>query len=262
MVESGNPAGKPILFIHGYCQSTFAWRRQFGGELARDFRLIAFDLRGHGESGKPAEASAYTESQPWADDVAAVIDALNLHGVMLAGWSYAGYVIGDYLRAYGTARVSSIAFVSAITVKGGEKARGFSGKNFVALFPALFSPDRDVFRPAMARFVDMCFANPAQLSENDRAKLLAIGEQCPAIAREATMRRRLDNDDVLSALQIPVLCIHGTDDAIVTVASSEHNVAVIPSARLSLYERIGHTPFVEDAQRFDRELRELAGRAG
>ncbi|MGH7715560.1 MAG: alpha/beta fold hydrolase [Vulcanimicrobiaceae bacterium] len=260
--ETGNPAGKPILFIHGYCQSGFAWRQQFSGDLARDFRLIAFDLRGHGESGKPAEASAYTESQPWADDVAAVIDGLNLHGVVLTGWSYAGYVIADYLRAYGVARVSSIAFVSAVTVKGGEKARGFSGQNFGALFPALFSPDLEVLRPAMARFVDMCFADPAQLPENDRVKLLAIGEQCPSVVREAMMRRRLDNDDVLSELQVPVLCVHGTDDAIVTVASSEHNAAIVPGARLSLYERIGHTPFVEDAPRFDRELRELAGRAG
>jgi pimeloyl-ACP methyl ester carboxylesterase len=261
VVDAGNPAGKPILFIHGYVQSTFSWRRQFAGDLSGDFRLLAFDLRGHGESAKPAEPEAYTESRPWADDVAAVIDALDLRDVMLVGWSYAGYVIGDYLRAYGVERVASIALVSAVTVKGGEKARGFSGPNFTALFPALFSADLEALRPAMARFVDRCYADPAQLSENDRVKLIAIGEQTPALVRESMMRRRLDNDDVLSALGIPVLCVHGTKDEIVTVASSQHNAAVIPGAQLSIYEGIGHTPFVEDSQRFERELRQLAGRS-
>jgi non-heme chloroperoxidase len=257
VIDEGNPAGPPILFIHGYCQSTFAWRKQFASDLARDFRLIAFDLRGHGESDKPVDATAYTESQPWADDVAAVVDALQLRDVTLAGWSYGGYVIADYLRLYGSDRTRAIAFVCALTLKGGEKSRGFTGARFAALFPALFSPDPEVLRPAMARFVDLCVADPALLPENDRVKLLAIGEQCPAIARESTSRRKLDNDDVLGALQIPVSCMHGTEDEIVTVASSQHNAAVIPGAGLSLYEGIGHSPFAEDPQRFNRELREL-----
>jgi len=258
VVDEGNPAGPPILFIHGYCQSTFAWRRQFGGDLGRDFRLVAFDLRGHGESDKPADAAAYTESKLWAEDVAAVIDALQLQNVMLAGWSYGGYVIGDYLRFYGSLRISAIGFISALTVKGGEKARGFTPTDFAALFPAMNSPDPEVLRPAMARFVDMCVADPAQIPENDRVKLLAIGEQCPAVAREWMGRRKIDNDDVLSKLRIPVACLHGTEDAIVTVASSEHTASVTPGATLLLYKGIGHSPFLEDADRFNRDLRGLA----
>src|SRR5579872_1024084 len=171
VLDEGNPEGPPILFIHGYCQSTFAWRKQFAGDLGRDFRLIAFDLRGHGESDKPADAAAYTDSKFWADDVAAVIDALALQNVTLAGWSYGGYVIADYLRFYGAGRVRAVAFVCALTLKGGEKARGFTGARFAALFPALFSPDPEVLRPAMARFVDLCVADPSLLPENDRVKL-------------------------------------------------------------------------------------------
>ena len=259
VVEGGNPAGMPILFIHGYCQSTFAWRKQFGSDLERDFRLIAFDLRGHGRSEKPADAAAYTESQLWAGDVAAIVASLNLHDVTLVGWSYAGYVIGDYLRSYGASKTAAIALVNALTVKGGEKARAFSGPRFAELFPALNSPDPDVLRPAMARFVDMCVADPAIITENERVELLAAGEQCPAVAREWMGRRKLDNDDVFGALEIPVLCVHGTEDAIVTVASSRHNATVVPGARLSLYEGIGHSPFVEEPQRFNRELIALAG---
>ncbi|HEY1728218.1 MAG TPA: alpha/beta hydrolase [Candidatus Baltobacteraceae bacterium] len=257
VVAEGNPDGPAILFIHGYCQSTFAWREQFSSDLARDFRLIAFDLRGHGESDKPGEGAAYAESQPWADDVAAVIAALELKNVTLVGWSYGGYVICDYLRFYGSDRVRAILLACALTVKGGEKARGFTGAQFAALFPALNSSDPEVLRPAMARFVDMCVADPARLPENDRVRLLAVGEQCPAVAREWMGRRKLDNDDVLKTLRIPVLCVHGTEDAIVTPASSQHNATVIPEARLSLYEGIGHTPFFEGSRRFNRELREL-----
>jgi len=257
VVDEGHPAGPPILFIHGYCQSTFAWRKQFASDLTRDFRLIAFDLRGHGESDKPGAADAYTDSHLWADDVDAVVDALDLENVTLAGWSYGGYVISDYLRFYGSRKVRAILFACALTLKGGEKARGFTGERFAALFPALNSPQPDVLRPAMARFVDMCVADPAEISENDRVKLLAVGEQCPAVAREWMVRRRLDNDDVLAKLGVPVLCVHGDKDEIVTVASSEHNARTIPGAKLSLYAGIGHSPFFEDAQRFNSELRGL-----
>jgi len=258
VIDEGNPAGPAMLFIHGYCQSTFAWRKQFGSDLAREFRLVAFDLRGHGESDKPDEPAAYTDSQLWADDVAAVIASLGLRSVMLVGWSYAGYVIADYLRFYGTERIAAVQFVSALTVKGGEKARLFSGSRFAALFPALNSSDLDVLRPAMARFVDMCVADPALIPENDRVKLLATGERCPAVAREWLGRRKLDNDDVLGRLNVPVVCVHGDRDAVVTVASSEHNAQTIQGARLSLYAGVGHSPFFEDAERFNRELRELS----
>ena len=76
VVEAGNSGGRPILFIHGISQSSLTWSRQLDSELARDHRLVAMDLRGHGLSDKPRDA--YGDSRLWADDVRAVIDALNL----------------------------------------------------------------------------------------------------------------------------------------------------------------------------------------
>jgi len=70
----------------------------------------------------------------------------------------------------------------------------------------------------------------------------------------------LDNDDVLDKLDLPVLVTHGDKDAIVLPAASEHNARVIPGARLSIYPGVGHTPFAENPERFERELRELAAR--
>src|SRR5688500_18085615 len=99
VVETGAPAGRSILFIHGFSQCCLAWSRQLHSELAADRHLIAMDLRGHGLSGKPRDA--YAESKLWADDVNAVIQALDLDRPILSGWSYGPLVILDYLRHYG-----------------------------------------------------------------------------------------------------------------------------------------------------------------
>jgi pimeloyl-ACP methyl ester carboxylesterase len=71
VVETGNPKGRPILFIHGFSQCWLAWNRQLNSDLADDFRLVAMDMRGHGLSDKPREG--YIDSRPWADDVNAVM---------------------------------------------------------------------------------------------------------------------------------------------------------------------------------------------
>ena len=76
LVETGNPKGRPILFIHGFSQCWLAWSRQMNSELAEDYRLVAMDMRGHGLSDKPREG--YTDSRLWADDVNAVIQVLSL----------------------------------------------------------------------------------------------------------------------------------------------------------------------------------------
>jgi hypothetical protein len=74
--ETGNPSGRPVLFIHGLSQSHLAWNRQMHSDLTRDLRMVAIDLRGHGESERPV--GAYGDSALWADDVHAVITSLDL----------------------------------------------------------------------------------------------------------------------------------------------------------------------------------------
>src|SRR6185437_6047238 len=83
LVEAGNAQGRAILFIHGFSQCWLAWGRQLGSDLARDYRLIAMDMRGHGESEKPR--AGYDDSRLWADDVHAVIRELDLEQPILCG---------------------------------------------------------------------------------------------------------------------------------------------------------------------------------
>src|ERR1044072_3017206 len=122
VVETGNPQGRPILFIHGFSQCWLAWSRQLNSSLAENHRLVAVDLRGHGLSDKPRDS--YNDAKLWADDVSAVIESLRLDHPILCGWSYGPLVILDYLRHYGEARLGGIHFVGGITKTGSDAAAG------------------------------------------------------------------------------------------------------------------------------------------
>ena len=112
VVESGETTGRPILFVHGFSQSAAAWRRQMLSDLGDSYRLIAFDLRGHGYSSKPADPKHYIASKLWADDIAAVIAAKGLKDVVLVGWSYGGLPLLDYVKAHGQGKLSAMVFVA------------------------------------------------------------------------------------------------------------------------------------------------------
>src|SRR6201986_4260562 len=111
--EWGNPNGPEILFIHGFSQSYLSWMRQVDSDLAKDFHIVTYDLRGHGNSDKPLEAARYRDAKAWGDEVQAVIDAAGLKSPVLVGWSYAGRVISDYVTTHGADRLAGINFVDA-----------------------------------------------------------------------------------------------------------------------------------------------------
>jgi non-heme chloroperoxidase len=77
--EWGNPNGPEILFIHGFSQSHLSWIKQVtSGDLAKEFHMVTYDLRGHGNSDKPFEPERYKTSKYWGDEVQAVMDATGL----------------------------------------------------------------------------------------------------------------------------------------------------------------------------------------
>ena len=111
--EWGKNSAPAILLIHGWSQNHLCWQKQYESELAEEFRLVAFDLRGHGMSDAPLAQENYTEPQLWADDIAAIIKQLGLDRPVLVGWSYAGFIVCDYIRAYGQNAIAGINFVGA-----------------------------------------------------------------------------------------------------------------------------------------------------
>jgi non-heme chloroperoxidase len=104
-----------------------------------------------------------------------------------------------------------------------------------------------------------CVASP--LDHLAELEWLGIALSTPPRVREALFARRLANDDVLRSIRVPAVIVQGEEDRIVDVQTAYHLVEQIPRATLALYPAIGHAPFWEATDRFDRELAAFAGAA-
>ena len=247
----GNPGGPEIVFIHGFSQCHLAWRRQFAdAALAAKFRLVAYDLRGHGASDKPADPAHYREDRLWADDLAAVIAGAGLRRPLLVAWSYAGRVVSDYVQCHGQAGIAGVNYVAAVT----KSDRAFWGPE-LRHTAEMVSEDLTTNIRATRKFVQGCFGGRPVGDELDLT--FAYTMLVPAEVRAAVMNRTRATGEVLAALRLPVLVTHGAMDRIILPAAGAYTAAAVPGARLSVYEGIGHSPFFEDAPRFNRELSEL-----
>lgn len=254
VVETGNPAGRPILFIHGFSQSLLAWSRQLNSELADDFRLVALDLRGHGLSDKPREG--YGDSRLWADDLKAVIEELGLEQPILSGWSYGPLVILDYVRHYGEEGVGGLHFVGGISKLGSDEALSVLTPGFLALVPDLLSEDAESSMRGLAALLDRCFVRKP--SPEELYLMLGYNVSAPPYVRQALFSRSFDNDDLLPKLSKPVLITHGEEDEIVKPSAAEQHKAGIAHAQLHMMPNTGHAPFWDDPAAFNRRLREFA----
>jgi non-heme chloroperoxidase len=256
--EWGRPDAAPILLIHGWSQNHLCWAEQYESALADEFRLVAYDLRGHGMSEAPLEPEHYTDDRLWADDVAAIVDQLALDRPVLVGWSYGSFVICDYVRLHGQERIAAINFVEG-TVKLGESAFGtLMGPGFVDHFADATADDLPTNIRAMRSFVRTCLAKP--LPDDDLETAVCWNVVVPAAIRANLAAREIDCDDVLRSLEVPLLVTHGRADSVVLPAMAEHVLATCPTAEASWYDGVGHVPHLEDPQRFNHELAGLTRR--
>ena len=86
--EIGDRARPSILWLHAYCQCRLSWDKQFESDLTKQFHLVRMDIRGHGLSDKLSDPEAFKDGKTWADDMHAVITALELKKPVMCGWSY------------------------------------------------------------------------------------------------------------------------------------------------------------------------------
>jgi pimeloyl-ACP methyl ester carboxylesterase len=256
--EWGKADGPPILFIHGWSQNHLCWDKQYESTLRDDFRLVAFDLRGHGMSQAPPGPEHYTDDRLWADDLAAIIDRLGLQRAVLVGWSYGAFAICDYIRAYGQDRVAAINFVEGV-VKLGEAAFGtLIGPGFLDHFVDATADDLPTNIRGMRSFVRTCLAKPVAAEDFETA--LCWNMTVAPQVRAALGAREIDDDDVLRALEVPLLVTQGRSDTVVLPAMAEHVLATCPTAEASWYDGVGHVPHLEEPGRFNRELAALTRR--
>jgi non-heme chloroperoxidase len=256
VVETGNPGGRPILFIHGFSQCWLAWNRQLNSDLADRYRLVAMDMRGHGLSEKPRDG--YADSRLWADDVDAVIHALKLDRPVLCGWSYGTLVILDYLRHYGEEAVSGTSFVGGVTKLGSDEANSVITPEFLGLVPDLFGADTEASTRSLESLLRLCLAQ--EPSPEELYLMMGYNVSVPPYVRQALFSRSFDNDDLLPRLRRPVLIVHGAQDAIVRPAAADQHKARVASAQLEMMPNVGHAPFWEDAAAFNGHLRAFCER--
>jgi pimeloyl-ACP methyl ester carboxylesterase len=250
--EWGQPDGPPILFVHGWSQNHMCWGKQYESALHDEFRLVAFDLRGHGMSEAAPGPGAYTDAALWADDLAGIVDELALDRPVLVGWSYGACVICDYLRAYGQGRIAGVNFVG-----GGVKAEvgTLVGPGFLDHFADATADDLPTNIRGLRAFLRACLVKPVSADDFETALCwnMAVAPQ----VRASLAARKIDHDDVLAALQVPVLVTQGRADTVCLPAMAEHILATCPAAEASWYDGVGHAPHLEEPERFNRELAEL-----
>ncbi len=255
--EWGNPNGPAILFIHGWSQSHMSWEKQYTDKkLAKKYRMVALDLRGHGDSEKPLGPENYTNSQLWADDIAAVIKEMKLNKPVLVGWSYGGAVICDYLRFYGDSAVSGVNFVGAANKIMQSEGFPMIGPVFLGNAGGMCGPNMVDNILATINFVAGC-SGEKPIAKGLFNKAVAYNMIVPVQVRGALAARNLNNDDVLSKISVPCLVTHGTADKVVLPAMGKYTAKMAPNAKLSWYKGAGHVPFLSDADRFNSELDSL-----
>lgn len=243
VVAEAGPKGAPsILLIHGFGQSSWAWRTLMRSELASRYRLVAFDLRGHGESGKPWDPAAYRDAKPWGDDVAAVIRATGLTRPVVVGWSFGGYVAMDYVRRHGDRGLAGVALVGSLGGLAPRPSRGGA--------PLVYDGEAN-YAGAVA-FARMLTAEPMPPQWEQTAAGIIM--MTPTYAKGPIAARNLDNADLAPKLTRPLLLMAGTRDPAAPAAKLDEILAKVPGSRRIGYPGSGHMPFIEAADAFARDL--------
>ncbi len=266
VVEAGSADGKEILFIHGVSQSYLSWRAQLTSDQLQGFRMVAFDLRGHGNSAKPWTSKDYGDSALWADDVAAVIAAKKLEKPFVVAWSYGGIVLMDYIRHYGAADIAAINLVANTGVLIDRIEDPNSGdaeimRQMIANQARQQSPDIEE-NMASVRF-SVSLLTEVNLGEAWRQEAHIVSMMTPSYVRRALAERKIDNTDLAGLLRdVPILLTYGAKDGSVTGPMAETFRSTYRQTITSKYDGIGHSPFAEDSERFNRELFEFANSTG
>ena len=248
------PANAPgILFLHGIGHGRESFHDQFTSELAEKYHLVAFDLRGHGMSGKPSLAADYTDPSIWADDVKRVMDATGLTRPVVVAWSYGSLVAADLIRTHGSQQIAGLVLVGAL---GGLVQASPSTletpANLLKARTLQVSPTLADQREASLLVAPYLTAKPTKSWWLETTTALNL--MVPPYVQPLLRQHPSANTDLVDRLTMPVLIAHGAHDGAVSQASVDSLLKHLSNGQASRYADAGHAPFVEDATRFNREL--------
>jgi non-heme chloroperoxidase len=255
-------SGPVILLVHGWTMSGKFWLRQLTG-LSDRFQVVTMDLRAHGNSSKTFEGHTM---ECCSEDVQAVITALKLENVVLAGWSLGGPVVLEYWRRFGDEKLSALALVEMTPFPfSPEKwnTHALKGYNFESMhssFRAL-EEDRNAFGE---RFIHNMFKEGQAPTESFQW-MLQEHLKTPTPAAMAVYSDYVMGDftGVLKSISIPTLAIYGDSTHFCFGPKTGRYVAEqVPGCRLEVLDQSGHMPFYEQPEEFNNLFADLALRNG
>lgn len=234
--ETGDPAGTPLLLLHGYTDS---WRSfaPLLPHLPASIRGVAPSMRGHGDASRPE--SGYRAAD-LAADVAALMDALGLGSAVVLGHSM-GSQVARRLAADCPERVRGLVLVGAfVSLHGNPVARELRDEAVSKL--------EDPIDPGFVRaFQESTVARPVPPALLDTA--VAESLKVPARVWRAALEAQMEPEGAPARIEAPALLLWGDRDAIATRADQDALVAAMPRARLVVYAGTGHATHWEEPAR-------------
>jgi pimeloyl-ACP methyl ester carboxylesterase len=242
--EQGDPAGEPVILLHGYSDSWFSWSRVLP-LFPSSWRVYALDQRGHGESGQPESGYAMRDL---GADVVAFMDAKGIRRATVVGHSLGGFV-AQQVAALAPERVERLVIVAS--------APHLSGMNGAPEFEQAVMGLTDPVPEAFAREFQMSTIHrplPAEFVDRTVVESLKL----PARVWHALMQGMVDETPAeLSAARFPTLLLWGDKDAVFPRATQDGLQARIPGARLIVFPETGHAVHWERPEQFTEDLRDF-----
>jgi non-heme chloroperoxidase len=262
--------GPVVTFSHGWPLSADAWDGQLLFLAQHGYRVVAHDRRGHGRSSQPANGN---DMNGYADDLAAVIETLDLRDATLVGHSTGGGEVARYIGRHGTERVARAALISAvppIMVQSDANPEGLPIDVFDGLRAGLVK-DRSQFYKDLATPFYGANKPGADVSEGVLEQFWLWSMQSGLMNAYQSIKAFSETDftEDLKKIDVPTLVLHGEDDQIVPVKDSAHKSAkLIANATEIYYPGAPHGLTDTHADQFNADLLaflqspETAGSAG
>jgi non-heme chloroperoxidase len=236
-------SGQPVVLSHGWPLNADSWEAQMLFLAQRGFRTVAHDRRGHGRSSQPWTGN---DMDTYADDLAVLIEVLDLRDVVLVGFSTGGGEVVRYVARHGTGRVDRLALVSAVPPMMLRTDDNPSGVP-IDVFDGLRAGSREARAQLYRDLADGPFYGNnrpgANVPQGVRDAFWLAGMQCGHRNAYECIKAFSETDfrDDLRQIDVPTLVIHGEDDQIVPVeVGGKASAALVDGATLKLYPRAPH----------------------
>ena len=234
--------GPPVVFSHGWPLSADAWDAQMLFLGTRGYRVIAHDRRSHGRSSQTWDGN---DMDTYADDLAALLDKLDVRGATLVGHSTGGGEVARYLGRHGSGRVAKAVLVGAVPpkmLKGPTNPEGTPLEAFDGIRTAVTRDRSQFFKDLTMPFYG--FNRPgAKVSEGIREGFWRQGMQAGIKGVYDCIKQFSETDftEDLKKIDVPTLIVHGDDDQIVPIqASGKLSAKLVAKATLKVFPGAPH----------------------